>query len=173
MRAILTLREQDITPGSPLVETADFKHRRAARAVVLDEQGKVALLKVNRHNYHKLPGGGVEEGEDLATALERELLEEIGCSAEVSTEIGEIVEYRDRWSLKQTSYCYLAKQLGAQQAPSLTDEEAEEGFEPIWAHTIDEAISLLERDEPDNYDGQFIKRRDVVFLKAARQLVAE
>jgi 8-oxo-dGTP pyrophosphatase MutT (NUDIX family) len=78
-----------------------------ARAVLLDSNGQVHLLFVSKHGYHKLPGGGLEEGEDAAQALERELMEEVGCKAEVITELGTIEECREYpdGGLRQISYC--------------------------------------------------------------------
>ncbi len=59
---------------------ANFSRRIAVRAVIFDRDGNVAMLAVTRDGYHKLPGGGVEEGEDLHEALARECLEEVGCT---------------------------------------------------------------------------------------------
>ena len=171
MKRLLTIYESDIFPEKENIESKDFNKRRAARAVVLNDRKQVALLKANTYNYHKLPGGGVEIDEDMITALGRELQEEIGCSAEVLAEIGEVLEYRDKWSLEQTSHCYLAKQISEQQAPAFTQSEIDDGFEIVWADNIDSAIYLLEHDYPQNYDGMFIQRRDTALLKAAKELL--
>ena len=87
MNILFTIREQDIIPQSTVVDTSSFRKRSAARAVLLDENGEVYLLNVSKHGYHKLPGGGVKEGEELSYALERELMEELGCKAEVLVEL--------------------------------------------------------------------------------------
>lgn len=170
MKTILTVHEQDIVPGAPAVDTSGFRTREAARAVVFDGEGRVALLHVGLYNYHKLPGGGIDAGEGITTALERELLEEIGCRAEVTGEVGKIVEYCDQVRLRQTSYCFIATQVGEKGAPDFTDKELREQFSIIWADDIDTAIALLEQDNATTYESKFMKVRDLALLKAAKQL---
>lgn len=170
MNLLLTIREQDFDPSAPQKDGSHSRERSAARAVLLDPEGQVYLLNVSKHGYHKLPGGGVDEGEDIMQALERELIEEVGCKAEIIAELGFLVEFRDYedGGLKQTSYCYLAKQSGQQEASALEEGELEEGMFEVKAKSIDEAIALLESDKPDNLEGKFIQKRDLCFLNAAK-----
>ena len=170
MKTLLTITEQDINPDAKEVDTSKFRQRLAARAVLLDDLGQVYLLNVSKHGYHKLPGGGVDDGENIEQALERELMEEVGCKAEVAAELGSIVEYRtyDHDGLKQTSYCYLARQIGDQQESALEEGELDEGMFEVKATSINEAIELLSGDEPDNLEGKFIQKRDLCFLRAAK-----
>ncbi|MCA9341416.1 NUDIX domain-containing protein [Candidatus Saccharibacteria bacterium] len=172
MKNILTIHEQDIVPEAPIIDTGNFRKREAARAVVSDNAGKIALLRVGLYDYHKLPGGGIDEGEDVPTALERELLEEIGCQAKLTGEVGEIIECRDQSELEQTSYCFTATQIGEKGEPDFTEKELREQFSIVWTDNIDSAIALLEQDEPTNYEGKFIQKRDLALLKAAKEQTA-
>src|SRR4051812_17391569 len=106
MEVLKTIRDNDFgleIPDRPIVQ-----ERRAARAVVFDKEGNVALLNATKKHFHKLPGGGLEEGEDVETALRREVLEEIGCKITNVRELGVIEEFRHKFDLRQISYCFLA-----------------------------------------------------------------
>jgi 8-oxo-dGTP pyrophosphatase MutT (NUDIX family) len=126
---------------------------------------------VAKHSYHKLPGGGVDPGEDRMAALDREIEEELGCHVEVTGEVGEIIEYIDTYEMVQTSFCYTARQITAQVNPSFTEDEKERGFEIVWVKNVGEAIHLLQSDLPTDYSGYRIKPRDIAFLKAAKELI--
>ena len=144
--------------------------RQAARAVVFDDADNVALLHVTKNGYYKLPGGGVEEGEDLMTALKRECVEEIGCEIEVGREIGMTVEYRGKFNIKQESYCYLARLAGPKGIPSFTEDEIADGFEALWV-PLKEAIRLVEVSNTEDYQGRFIIPRELLFLREAEKMI--
>ena len=149
-------------------EVEKFNVRKAVRAVVYDKDGNVAMLNVSKQNYHKLLGGGVEAGEDLLMALKRECQEEIGCDIEVFGEIGEIVEYRKIFQLKQISRCYLAKVVGQKSKPAFTQEEADNGFQIHWL-PINEAVFVLNSDQALNDEGRlYIVPRDKTFLEIVK-----
>jgi len=170
MKLLTTIRSQDFSTDADTaeVDTATFRTRRAARAVLLGDAGQVYLLHAAKHGYHKLPGGGIDEGESVEAAMVREVMEEVGCEVEILAEIGEIIEYRNEQELVQTSYCYLARQTGQLHPSALEEGEIEEGLEPVQASTIDEAIALLRADKPDSIGREFMCKRDLTFLETAR-----
>jgi 8-oxo-dGTP diphosphatase len=55
--------------------------------VVHDRAGRLLLVRTEKRVWEP-PGGQVEAGEDLLTALHRELLEETGCAARVEQLVG-------------------------------------------------------------------------------------
>ena len=150
-------------------EAQQYKRRDAARAVLFDTEGNVGLLHVTKHSYHKLPGGGVEEGETIEDALRRECLEEIGCAIEIGEPIGEIIEYRKEIATKQHSFCYLATVVGEKGEPNMDQGEIDLGFAIEW-HPLDAAIELISNQHPMFWMGKFIVVRDAHFLSEARKL---
>lgn len=167
MNLIMTIRDQDFLPNVPVVDTSNFREREAVRAVLINDAGNVILLSAFKHGYHKLPGGGIDDNESIETALARELMEEVGCKAEIVTELGMIIEYRDSMRLKQISYCYLAEQLGEQVESALEEDEIAEGLQEMKVDSINEAVKLLENDKPDTLEGLFMQKRDLCFLRTA------
>jgi len=169
MKVLKTISDKDVISGAQEGEAT--RERHAARAVIFDDQNNIALLFVSKKHYHKLPGGGIEEGEDIKTGLEREVMEEVGCKIEVTGEIGIIKEKRAKFNEFQASYCYIAKIKEKVSNPKFTEEEQREGFELKWV-SLDEAIELLKNDEPNNYVGKFIQMRDLIFLEKAKEVIA-
>lgn len=145
-----------------------IKIREASRAVIFDDNGQIALLFVSKHDYHKLPGGGLETGENKKEALVREAKEEVWCEIEVIDEVWKIIEFRSKRDLKQTSYCYLCKVV-SKGNPDFTKKELDEWFKIIWV-SLDKAIYLIENDKAEHYDSFFIQKRDIVFLKKAKEI---
>lgn len=153
------------------VKCTSYKIRKAVRSIAFNEDGKIPLLNVSKKNYHKLAGGGMEEGEDVITALKREMLEEVGANIEDLKEIGVIVEYRNKAKLLQFSYYYKSKIMGELVETAYTEEEKNNGFMLEWK-TLEEAITLLENDKPIDYEGQFIVKGDLEFLQYFKNIEA-
>lgn len=169
MNTILTITQQDIEPEFVPKEGVVFKERRAARAVLFDKNGRVALLHAARLGYHKLPGGGVEEGEDIALALARELQEEVGAEATVLSEIGEVEEWRvdAAGGLHQLSEAFVAEVSGSIGEPEFTEKELADGFSVVWAQDIDDAISRVSETLDHEDSGvRFMTLRDKAILEA-------
>jgi 8-oxo-dGTP diphosphatase len=141
----------------------DFKKREAVRGVFLDDRKLMPLLYVAKHDYYKLPGGGIEKEENKKEALKREMCEETGCKVEILNEVGKIVEFRVKWNLKQTSFCYFGKIL-KKEKPLFTEEEMKDGFQLLWL-TPEKALFKIEKKKINNYHGSFIQKRDACFLK--------
>jgi len=143
--------------------------RAASRAVLFDEENLIPMLFVGKYKYHKLPGGGIEKGEDEIIALHREIKEEAGCKAEILGEVGKVTEFRSEWNLYQTSYCWWGKvtEKGTQ---DFTKKEKEQGFKLVWLG-LDDAIKAVKNDKPENYEGKFIQERDLALLEEVEKII--
>ena len=52
-------------------------------------------MYAEKFGLYSLPGGGIDDGEDVLTALKREILEETGCTCGSIAELG--MDPKDYW----------------------------------------------------------------------------
>jgi len=150
---------------------ASWLERKTARVILSDAQKRIALLHSAKRGMHHIPGGGIDDGDTVESALRREALEETGCRIKNIRELGQTEEWwNDYISTHQISYCFLAEVDGEKGSPRFTAGEIESGYSLSW-RTLDEAIALLESERNlEDYDGRFTVFRDLAFLEEARQL---
>lgn len=172
MEPLAVLRPVDVGfPTSVSDDYATYKKRIAGRAVIFDGD-RVALIHVKASGYYMLPGGGLDD-DDMEAGLAREVLEEMGCRIELLRPVGTIEVYFDRWKQRQVDHCFIARKIGDGAAMALTDFERNEGYETVWAPSLQAAIALIESAVPDELDGKLVRARDLLFLQtAARQAVS-
>jgi len=169
MQQLAILNPEHATPE----EIKQYAMRKAARAVIIDDQQCVALLHVTTANYYKLPGGGIEPNETIEEALHRECWEETGSKIEIIQEIGSVTEYRKMYELTQISYCYLAKVIGEKGIPEFTPDEQQDGFEIVWL-SYDQALKVISDDANADDEGRrYIVPRDLLFLQTASLVILE
>ncbi len=169
MKKLLTISDKDIFPdfkdsGQTL---SDF--RLAVKIILFDNEEKIALLGTK---YKLLPGGGVEEGETLEEAVNREVLEEVGCQIEIIKEFATTEEFRAKINRRQETHFFLARIVGEKGVPQ-TKQDDEQGIEIEW-YKLDDAVSLLEKELKEipfeSYHSCFNVRTHLAVLKELQRL---
>ena len=120
----------------------DYVTRYGVYAVIPDAEQKQIVLVQAPNGAWFLPGGEIEAGENHQEALKRELIEELGFTAEIGTYYGQADEYfysrhRDTYYYNP-AYLYEAISFKEVQKPL-------EDFNHIAWFPIDEAIENLKR----------------------------
>ena len=170
MKYIKILTDSDFN-----LEVKEFNNPRTrlgARGIVLNENGKIAILNKQVKNEYKLVGGGIDEGEEPKEAFKREVLEETGCEIEIVKFLGLIKEEKSQDNFMQTSYVYVGKVINDTKKFSFTEKEIDEGAQLLWLD-INEALDKIKECEdglkPSNYENvyhtKFVVRRDYTILK--------
>ena len=133
METLFILDEGGYSEGMELIS------RYASRAVIVGADGRIAMQR-DKNGEYKLPGGGIEPGEDEMEALCREVSEETGMTVirDSVREIGVIIERRrDIYSPEKRyeshSYCYFCSCEQAVGQTSLTEHEQYHGYKLEWA----------------------------------------
>lgn len=143
--------------------------RLTAQAIVQNSVGDYAVMYAAKHGLHSLPGGGVEEGEDVLTALRREVYEETGCTCGKIQELGIVAENRASLNYTQINYYFLVTTGDSPTHLHLTDTELANGTVVKWV-PLPELIRLINDQEFDRVQGKYLKARDVAALQEYLQM---
>ena len=159
MKLIAEITDKDIL-GTDGLSSAEPRY--TARAIV--KNGDLyAVMYAERFHLYSLPGGGVDDGEDVIAALKREILEETGCTCGKISELGIVKENRAKADYTQCSFYYVVE-VDSTGALQFTDAEKNNKTELQW-HTLSEVITLINEFQPTTYQQQYLKARDVAALK--------
>lgn len=92
------------------VANVEYIDRPGAYAVIRNSSAEYAVIRTPKGCF--LPGGGVDPGEEMATALRREVLEETGLGVEVQQKFGVAAQFlvsaREGIYYKKIGHFYLA-----------------------------------------------------------------
>ncbi|HFI0353528.1 TPA: NUDIX hydrolase [Streptococcus suis] len=120
----------------------DYQNRFGVYAVIPDEKKENIILVQAPNGAWFLPGGEIEKGENHLIALERELMEELGFTAEIGHYYGQADEYF--YSSHRDTYFYnpaYIYQVTSYHQVGLPLED----FNHIAWFPVDEAIEKLKR----------------------------
>ncbi|EKO3563353.1 NUDIX domain-containing protein [Vibrio fluvialis] len=150
--------------------------RKAARAIVLDGED-ILMLYTERYHDYTLPGGGVDEGEDILQGMVRELQEETGAQNIHNIKpFGLYEEFRpwyrdDADVMHMVSYCFTCKidrELGD---TNYEDYEIKNGMKPVWIN-IRDAITHNELTMAESEKkGMSIERETFLLRLIAKELL--
>jgi len=89
----------------------DFLFRVSLKAVILNDDGHVLVVKENGRDWWDIPGGGLEHGETIKKALARELFEEVSLQGDFDyvTILSEDPRYQKSHNLYQMRVTFIVK----------------------------------------------------------------
>lgn len=173
-RKIAEISDKDFGFNIPKAKTG--KKRYDVRILLLNSKNEICVIKSEKHGYMQIPGGGIDEGENIIDALRRETEEETGWLISDIKPIGYTLERRE--DVRNThdydqdvSFVFSAlpeKEVGT----NYMEDEIVEGFRPIWIRLEDfiaEQASI--EGKIKNYYGCFSNRRDLLIAKYFQNMI--
>ncbi|MDD3242244.1 MAG: NUDIX hydrolase [Eubacteriales bacterium] len=143
--------------------------RRAARGILRDAQGRVALLHMAGNGCDKLPGGGIEDGESPAQAFCREVREETGFACDTPVLLGTVEEHKVRNAFLQRSFVFTAAARGEPGERALTRAEQAAGMELRWLELEEaRALTMGSLENCAEYGLKFMLLRELAILNAEK-----
>lgn len=151
--------------------------RKIARAIVYDESGVFYFVRAKRDDDFgkatiiETAGGGVENNEDLLSALKRELKEELGVQVEVVCKIGVVSDYYNLIHRHNINHYYLCKvkSLGEK---NLTEEEKKVFHLSTLKLPYEKAVQEY-KEKAKTRLGKLIANRELPILFCAKEIIDE
>ena len=149
--------------------------RNIARAIVYDDNGEFYFVRAERDDDFgkatliETAGGGVEMGEDLQTAIKRELKEELGVSVEIVCKIGVVSDYYNlihRHNINNYFLCKV-KSFGEK---NLTQDEMDSFHLSTLKLTYEEAVHEYENRKSTRL-GTLVANRELPVLYRAKEII--
>jgi ADP-ribose pyrophosphatase YjhB (NUDIX family) len=103
----------------------------AVSAFVQDGQGRVLMIRRTDNDLYAIPGGGLETGETVTQAVEREVREETGIIVQVRSLVGvfsnpeHVIAFDDGEVRQEFSICFRADPLGGELRTSSESKEVD------------------------------------------------
>ena len=168
MELLFEIDKKDYDPNGEVFS------RPSARAIIIQD-GKIAVIYSRKNQFYKIPGGGVESGEDNITAMIREVKEEVGLTVKPETikEFGyvhRIQRGKHEPVFVQDNFYYWCDVENSQELPQYSNAEMREEFVPVFVD-LDEAIRVNEEFVKENSLNSMIER-ELRVLKMVQEKLA-
>ena len=168
---VLKMRELFTIDLKNYKENGTVGKRPSVRGVII-KNGKIAMMHSLKYDYYKLPGGGIEEGEELRDTLIREVKEESGLVVKKDTikEFGYVRRIEKGMFediFMQENYYFLCDVEDNISSQELDDYEAEEGFTlefvtPEYAINVNNIGDHKEKVEKQTFTGMLTRENRVL-----------
>lgn len=149
--------------------------RHIARAIVFDDDGYFYFVRADRDDDFgkamliETAGGGVEDGEDLNTAILRELNEELGVTAQVVCKIGVVSDYYNLIHRHNINNYFLCKVVSFGDT-HLTQDEIECFHISTLKLTYEQAVAEYKLRSTTRL-GALVAQRELPILQRAKELL--
>lgn len=149
--------------------------RQIVRAIVYDDAGLFYFARLRREDDFgratliETSGGGVEPGEDLLTAIHRELREELGAEVDVVCKLGIISDFYNLIHRHNINHYYLCK-IRSFGEKHLTQDELQKFHLSTLKLTYEEAVREYEL-RRETKIGRLIANRELPVLCRAMELL--